>query len=186
MKTRTAVVVWSSLAILGLLGFKAASDFRPPRTAVVDITKVFDGYLKTIDRQKTLTELSKELDKKASAMRERFRELESDIKLMQPGPERNRKKLELERVKIELDEFQRTQVQALRRDYFDRQGAHVRTLRFHDFEERDGRRFPQRWVMSSVGAPGRETRIEFESIAFDAEIDEAIFHTRNLKQPAAK
>lgn len=74
----------------------------------------------------------------------------------------------------------------LRRDYFDREGAHVRTLRFHDFEERDGRRFPQRWVMSSVGAPGRETRVEFESIAFDAEIDEAIFHTRNLKQPAAE
>ena len=74
----------------------------------------------------------------------------------------------------------------LRRDYFDREGAHVRTLRFHDFEERDGRRFPQRWVMSSVGAPGRETRVEFESIAFDAEIDEAIFNTRNLKQPAAE
>jgi outer membrane lipoprotein-sorting protein len=74
----------------------------------------------------------------------------------------------------------------LRRDYFDREGSRVRTLRFHDFAEQDGRRFPQRWVMSSAGAPGRETRIEFESIVFDAEIDEAIFNTRNLKPPAAE
>lgn len=74
----------------------------------------------------------------------------------------------------------------LRRDYYDREGVRIRTLRFHDFLEQEGRVFPQRWVMSSAGAPGRETRVEFESIAFDLEIDDAIFTTRNLKEPVAE
>ncbi len=69
----------------------------------------------------------------------------------------------------------------LRRDFHDRAGARVRTLRFHDVRELEGRHVPYRWVMTSAGEPSRETRIELESIAFDLEIDDAIFTSRNLK-----
>lgn len=72
----------------------------------------------------------------------------------------------------------------LRRDYYDREGAAVRTLRFRDFREVEGRPVPWRWVMTPAGDPGRETRVELESIDFDPVLDDSIFATRHLREGA--
>jgi len=71
----------------------------------------------------------------------------------------------------------------LRREYFDTAGARVRTLRFQDVREVDGRPFPHRWVVTPEAEPGRETRAEFESLRFDVPLDDALFSTRHLKSP---
>jgi hypothetical protein len=74
----------------------------------------------------------------------------------------------------------------LRKDFYDRNGARVRTLRFHDVRAVGGRSVPHRWVLTLEAEPDRETRIEIESIAFDREIDDAVFSTRNLANPEAE
>lgn len=74
----------------------------------------------------------------------------------------------------------------LRKDFYDAKGARVRTLRFHDVRAVDGRLVPHRWVLTSETEPDRETRIDIESVAFDREIDDTVFSTRNLANPEAK
>ena len=74
----------------------------------------------------------------------------------------------------------------LRKDYYDGAGARVRSLRFHDVREVDGRLVPHRWLLKSQAEPARETRIELESIVFDREIDDAVFSPRNLKSSGQK
>ena len=74
----------------------------------------------------------------------------------------------------------------LRKDYYDGAGARVRSLRFDDVREVDGRLVPHRWLLKSQAEPARETRIELESIAFDREIDDAVFSPRNLKSSGQK
>ena len=71
----------------------------------------------------------------------------------------------------------------LREDFYDEAGENLRTLRFGDIREVQGRRFPFRWVMRPLDKEGHETRIEVEEIRFDEPFDEAIFTTRHLKGP---
>ena len=70
----------------------------------------------------------------------------------------------------------------MRQDFYDEDGVRVRTLRYDDVREVEGRHVPHRWVMTPLEKKGHETRIELESIAFDPVIDPGVFTTRNLKQ----
>jgi hypothetical protein len=70
----------------------------------------------------------------------------------------------------------------LRRDFYDAEGVQVRSLRFQDIREVEGRRVPHRWIMSPLVKQGYETRIELESIDFDASFDDDVFTTRQLKE----
>ncbi len=122
MNTRTATVLLVCLAGLVLLGQRAVRNFRPPRTAVVDISSVFDSYQKKHDRQLDLTRESKSLQERFKILRQQLADIASDVKLMQPGQKRNEKLLEKLKLEIEIKELenkellrlQKTQVKFLR------------------------------------------------------------------------
>jgi len=122
MKSRKAVFPWICLGIVGfvfLVGQRAAQDFRPPRLAVVDITRIFEDYDKKSDRQKFLNGQSEKLEKDWEDLRGQLKDLESEMKLLQPGKQLSEKKLEHSRLKIEAEDFQRTTLKNLRREYFE-------------------------------------------------------------------
>ena len=122
MNTRTAIVIFLCLGALVLVGQRGARTFRPPRTAVVDISEVFDGYLKKQDRQKDLTNESRGVQSKFQALQQKLKDIASDVKLMQPGQKRNEKLLEKAKLEIDVKELenkellrlQQTQIKFLR------------------------------------------------------------------------
>jgi hypothetical protein len=70
----------------------------------------------------------------------------------------------------------------LRQDFYDEHGVKVRSMRFGDIREVDGRRVPHLWIMTPLEKKGHETRLQLERIDFDASFDDGIFTTRNLKK----
>ena len=106
MNTRTAIVIFLCLGALVLVGQRAARTFRPPRTAVVDISEVFDGYLKKQDLQKDLTNESRGVQSKFQALQQKLKDIAADVKLMQAGQRRNAKLLEKAKLEIEVKELE--------------------------------------------------------------------------------
>jgi outer membrane lipoprotein-sorting protein len=78
---------------------------------------------------------------------------------------------------IEMEHFT-----PLRSDYYDEKGARLRTMRFSDIREVQGRHFPYRWKMTPLDKQGYETTIAIDTIRFNEHFDEGIFTTRNLKR----
>ena len=70
----------------------------------------------------------------------------------------------------------------LRQDFYDEHGVKVRSMRFGDIREVDGRRVPHLWTMTPLEKQGHETRLRLDRIDFDASFDDGIFTTRNLKR----
>ncbi len=73
-----------------------------------------------------------------------------------------------------------------RRDFFDREGALVRTLRLGDVREVGGRRYPHLWVVRRPDGGGSETRLRVDAVRFEASFDEAVFSTRSLEPKDGK
>jgi hypothetical protein len=71
----------------------------------------------------------------------------------------------------------------LRRDYYDAAGQRVRTIRFGDVREVQGRYYPHLWIASAPGSKGRESRIEVEQVDFIADIPGSTFDIENLTPP---
>jgi outer membrane lipoprotein-sorting protein len=69
----------------------------------------------------------------------------------------------------------------LRREFYDKYGRLQRVMHFGGIREVQGRHFPHVWIVRPVDEKKRETRIEVEEIHFDAELDESVFTTPNLK-----
>jgi outer membrane lipoprotein-sorting protein len=70
----------------------------------------------------------------------------------------------------------------LRADYYDEKGARLRSMRFGDIREVQGRHFPYHWAMTPLDKQGYETTITIDVIRFNEHFDEEIFTTRNLKR----
>jgi hypothetical protein len=70
----------------------------------------------------------------------------------------------------------------LRQDFYDEHGVKVRSMRFGDIREVDGRRVPHLWTMTPLEKEGHETRLRLDRIDFDASFDDGIFTTRSLKK----
>jgi hypothetical protein len=70
----------------------------------------------------------------------------------------------------------------LRQDFYDREGAAVRTLRLDDFREVAGRRFPHLWIVRRLDGPEREARLHIDAVRFDPGFDDALFTTRSLER----
>jgi outer membrane lipoprotein-sorting protein len=70
----------------------------------------------------------------------------------------------------------------LRQDFYDEDGAKVRSLVFEDFRDVDGRWVPHRWSLTPLDKPGHSTVIELQEIAFDVDLRESTFTTRNLRR----
>ena len=109
----TTIVVFLCLGAVVLLGQRAARTFRPPRTAVVDISEVFDGYLKKQDLQKDLTNESRGVQSKFQALQQKLKDIAADVKLMQQGHKRNEKLVEKARLEIDAKEMENKEFQRL-------------------------------------------------------------------------
>jgi len=70
----------------------------------------------------------------------------------------------------------------LRSDYYDEKGVRLRTMRFGDIREVQGRHFPYHWKMTPLDKQGYETTIAIDVIRFNEHFDDGIFTTRNLKR----
>jgi len=73
----------------------------------------------------------------------------------------------------------------LRQEFFDEDGTRLRVMRFEDVRAVGERMVPHRWSMTPLDKEGHRTSIEIESIAFDVDIDDSVFTTRNLKRGLA-
>ncbi len=65
--------------------------------------------------------------------------------------------------------------------YFDEGGAMVRTLTFGDYREMDGRLVPTRMEVRPVDEPSEYTRITYQNLDFDVDLDDGFFSLRNLR-----
>ncbi|MGE4607248.1 MAG: outer membrane lipoprotein-sorting protein [Myxococcota bacterium] len=70
----------------------------------------------------------------------------------------------------------------LLQEFYDEDGEKLRTIRFAEIREVDGRHVPHHWEVTPHNKDGHSTSIEISEFRFDQEFDENIFTTRNLKQ----
>jgi outer membrane lipoprotein-sorting protein len=57
----------------------------------------------------------------------------------------------------------------------------VRLLRYEDIRNVSGRYFPHVWILEHPADKSREARIEVEQVRFDADFEDSVFTTTNLK-----
>lgn len=69
----------------------------------------------------------------------------------------------------------------LRKEFYADRETSARTIRFEDVREVAGRRVPFRWVASTGGDRGGESRIELEKIGFDGAFAADLFALRGLR-----
>jgi outer membrane lipoprotein-sorting protein len=70
----------------------------------------------------------------------------------------------------------------LRQEFYDEEGEKLRVLAFSDLRPVEGRTVPHRWSLTPLDKQGHRTEIEIREIRFEAEFDDDIFTTRNLKK----
>jgi outer membrane lipoprotein-sorting protein len=68
----------------------------------------------------------------------------------------------------------------LRQDFYDEAGEKLRTMRFDEIREVQGRPYPHAWSMVPLDKEGHETRIEVHEVRFDEELDDDLFTKRHL------
>ena len=69
----------------------------------------------------------------------------------------------------------------LRQEFFSEDGERVRIMTFGDIRRVGDRHVPHRWALVPLDKPGHETVIQLEAVSLDAEFDDKIFTTRNLR-----
>ncbi len=67
-------------------------------------------------------------------------------------------------------------------EYFDEQGALVRTMSWSDIKEVDGRTMPTKMRIEPADDPGEFTEVTYADIDFDADIPEGTFSLQSLKR----
>ena len=70
----------------------------------------------------------------------------------------------------------------LRQDFYDEDGALVRSMRFGDIRPVQDRFVPFLWIMKPLAEKGHETRIQVREIRFDEKFDEDVFSKRHLQR----
>jgi len=69
----------------------------------------------------------------------------------------------------------------IRQEFYDDNGANLRTIRFGGVRKVDDRRIPHVWTVTTHGKKNRRTTIEIRELRFDEHFDDDIFSPRNLK-----
>jgi outer membrane lipoprotein-sorting protein len=67
-------------------------------------------------------------------------------------------------------------------DYFDERDEKIRTMSFENVQEIEGRKVPMIMVLTPHDKPGEFTRMEYESLDFDVELDDTAFTLQALKR----
>ncbi len=65
--------------------------------------------------------------------------------------------------------------------YYDEDGELVRTLRFSDYTVMDGRMVPTRMEIRPVDSPDEYTRVTYDDLRFNVDLDDGFFSLRNLR-----
>lgn len=107
------------LFLFGFLwGVEAGKTFHPPRTAVVEIAKVFEQYDKKKDRQEQLQSDTKVVEDKLKDIEKRYKELIQELPNLEEGPKKNDKTLEKVRLEIEVKSLKDRELKRLRDTQF--------------------------------------------------------------------
>ncbi len=70
----------------------------------------------------------------------------------------------------------------LRTDFFDEDGALVKTFVGSNVRDFDGRPIAAHWVMTPVREPGKQTILEYRVIRFNQTFDQGFFSEQNMKR----
>jgi len=109
------LVVWG--ALLGtflLLAGEAVQSFRPPRTAVVDISQVFDSYEKKKDRQAEFESEIKQVKEKLSVLEKQYKDLVAELGNLGSGEKKNQLQLEKFKLEQQVKDLNQTETGRLR------------------------------------------------------------------------
>jgi Skp family chaperone for outer membrane proteins len=112
-------LVWGVAAVLAaLVVVGAAQTFRPPRTAVVSISEVFDGYEKKVQRQEQLAQLRDQLKQKIVDLEAQYEQLVEEIKLTR-GEAQAKKKLERYQLELKVETVKERDLAGLQTQYIE-------------------------------------------------------------------
>ncbi len=67
-------------------------------------------------------------------------------------------------------------------DYYNEHGQLVRTMRYRDVREMDGRRIPVVWSIEPLSEPGKKTTLTLETVDFDVPLSASMFTRRHLRE----
>ena len=109
---------WGVLAMLAFVALGAAETFRPPRTAVVSISEVFDGYHKKVQRQEQLAQLRDALKQKIVDLEAQYDQLVEEIKLTR-GEAQAKKKLERYQLELKVETVKERDLAGLQTQYIE-------------------------------------------------------------------
>ncbi len=70
----------------------------------------------------------------------------------------------------------------LRMEYFDEKGLKARTMSYSDVKDLGGRRLPTTMTITPHTKSGRRTQIVYESMRFDAQVDDDVFTLSRLRR----
>ncbi|WP_428242895.1 outer membrane lipoprotein-sorting protein [Gynuella sp.] len=82
------------------------------------------------------------------------------------------------RIDILID---KTSLLPVQENYFDEDGTAMREMYFSDVREFDGRQLPAVMELKPLNKEGHLTRVTYDSLSFNTEVDESLFTLRNLK-----
>ena len=70
----------------------------------------------------------------------------------------------------------------LKSEFYDEDGYLINVMEGKDVKEMDGRLIPAKMILTPVEEDGQQTIIEYLSIDFDADIDDGMFSTQQMKR----
>jgi Skp family chaperone for outer membrane proteins len=114
-----------SIAAIGLFGADAEKLFRPPRTGVVDISIVFEEYLKKLDRETEMKGETKAIEERLKELEKRYKEIQSEIGNLAEGPKKQERQLEKYKLELEVKDYKEREFKRLE----EKQLRHVQEIR---------------------------------------------------------
>ncbi len=102
------------LCAMSFLGAQVARTFQPPRTAVVDISQVFEGYDKKRDRQEQFQAEIKAAEDKLKDLEKEYKDLISEIGNLEEGERKKEKELEKFKLERDVKDLKQTEMKRLR------------------------------------------------------------------------
>jgi Skp family chaperone for outer membrane proteins len=124
------VALWlsglSTLLLLGtLIGQQVVKAFKPPRTAVVDVTQVFEAYDKKRDRQDQFQIEIKDAEDKVKDIDKKVKDIAQEIQNLEPGKARTDKEFDKLKLEREIKDLKQSEMDRLHK----KQGEYINEIR---------------------------------------------------------
>lgn len=72
--------------------------------------------------------------------------------------------------------------QELKTEYYDEDGALVKTMTGSEIKQMGGRTLPTRWEVIPAGKPGEKTILEYQTLEFNTKMEPSFFSEQNMKR----